>query len=64
LDDQGFGVVGDTYFMGYHTPLRTSHDFYEALRSVRDITDKLNEEFKDVNGTVIEMFPYRLVPGK
>jgi len=50
--------------MGYHTPLRTSHDFYEALRSVRDITDKLNEEFKDVNGTVIEMFPYRLVQGK
>ncbi|XP_059489962.1 NPC intracellular cholesterol transporter 1 homolog 1b-like [Neocloeon triangulifer] len=59
LDDEGFGTVGDTYFMGYHTPLRTSHDFYEALRSVREISAKLNDRFKDINGTAgIEMFPY------
>jgi len=59
LDDEGFGTVGDTYFMGYHTPLRTSHDFYEALRSVRDVSSKLNNDFRDLNGTKIEIFPYR-----
>ncbi|XP_065341040.1 NPC intracellular cholesterol transporter 1 homolog 1b-like [Cloeon dipterum] len=58
LDDEGAGTVGDTYFMGYHTPLRTSHDFYEALRSVREISAKINDRFKDINGTSIEMFPY------
>lgn len=53
-------AVGASYFMTYHTILKTSKDYYEALEWARDIseniTNTLNEGQKE---PVYEVFPYR-----
>ncbi|XP_068081512.1 NPC intracellular cholesterol transporter 1 homolog 1b isoform X2 [Anabrus simplex] len=60
LDDNGLATIGDSYFMGYHTTLKTSKDYYEALRSTRKISEDLTEMIKSHVGeeTNIEVFPY------
>ena len=47
-----------TYFMTYHTILKTSSDFIDGLRHAREICDTIN---KDMNLTKhqSEVFPYR-----
>lgn len=60
-DEYGLTDIGDSYFMGYHTPLKKSSDWYEALRSARTIAENIttminNEHFTDQGVTV---FPYR-----
>ncbi|CAH1389792.1 unnamed protein product [Nezara viridula] len=60
VDMEGVPTIQDTYFMSYHTSLKTSKDYYSALRLAREvaenITSMLNEGRKDHK---IEVFPYR-----
>ncbi|KAI5637789.1 patched family domain-containing protein [Phthorimaea operculella] len=55
--------VGATYFRGYHTVLKTSHDYYSALRAARNVaanlTETINRNLREsgVNKTV-NVFPY------
>ncbi|ROT61660.1 niemann-pick C1 [Penaeus vannamei] len=57
--DKNETAVGASYFMTYHTILKTSKDYYEALEWARDIseniTNTLNEGQKE---PVYEVFPY------
>ncbi|XP_043267009.1 NPC intracellular cholesterol transporter 1 isoform X2 [Venturia canescens] len=55
--------VGASYFMTYHTILKSSADYYESMRAARDIsaniTDMINANLQSrkINQTV-EVFPY------
>lgn len=62
-------TVDASYFMTYHTILKTSHDFYESLRSARAISENITKTIQnslrlsgraesDVEG--IEVFPYSI----
>jgi Niemann-Pick C1 protein len=53
--------VGDSYFMTYHTPLKKSSDWYEALRSSRLIASSISDMINNKNLTSkeITVFPYR-----
>lgn len=50
--------VGATYFMTYHTVLKTSSDFIDAMKKARMIADNITETMgiKEKNYRV---FPYR-----
>ncbi|XP_070150213.1 NPC intracellular cholesterol transporter 1 isoform X4 [Polyergus mexicanus] len=59
----GLSTVGASYFMAYHTILKTSADYYESMRAARvvatNITDMLNCNMKHLNeNTTVEVFPY------
>lgn len=45
-------TVGASYFMAYHTILKTSEDYYESMRAARQIAANLT----DTVGA--EVFPY------
>ncbi|KAI4456062.1 npc intracellular cholesterol transporter 1 [Holotrichia oblita] len=57
-------TVGSSYFMAYHTILKTSKDYYESMRAARkiseNITNTLNHKLREAgdNKTNIEVFPY------
>lgn len=56
-------TVGASYFMAYHTILKSSADYYEAMRSARKIcanlTMMLNEKSEAQGSNVtVEVFPY------
>ncbi|XP_076621985.1 NPC intracellular cholesterol transporter 1 homolog 1b [Colletes latitarsis] len=60
VDKYGLVDVGDSYFMGYHVPLKKSSDWYESLKSARTIAENItnminNERLTDRKITV---FPY------
>jgi Niemann-Pick C1 protein len=64
VDKHGLAHVGANYFMAYHTILKTSKDYFEALRSARtisaNITDTINLRLQTLGySTTIEVFPYR-----
>lgn len=56
-------TVGASYFMAYHTILKSSYDYYESMRSSRkiaaELTDMLNKHLQ-LEGTneTMEVFPY------
>ena len=57
--------VEASYFMAYHSILKTSADYYEALRAARkisaNITDMLNTNLRKWNQTAeVEVFPYSI----
>ncbi|EFN76828.1 NPC intracellular cholesterol transporter 1 isoform X4 [Harpegnathos saltator] len=59
----GMSTVGASYFMAYHTILKTSADYYESMRAARDvaanITDMINCNIKSLGqNTTVEVFPY------
>lgn len=56
----GNSDVGATYFMTYHTVLKTSSDFIDAMKKARIIADNITETMgiKEKNYRV---FPYRYV---
>ncbi|XP_076547894.1 NPC intracellular cholesterol transporter 1 homolog 1b [Osmia lignaria lignaria] len=60
VDKYGLTDVGDSYFMGYHTPLKKSSDWYESLKYSRmiaaNITKMINEE--NFTDNQITVFPY------
>jgi Niemann-Pick C1 protein len=50
----------DSYFMAYHTTLKVSKDYYEALRSARRVTDDISNMLKEhLGSSAVEVFPYR-----
>lgn len=60
-----FSEVGATYFMAFHTILKTSKDYYESLRAARKVADNLTlmieSRVRDANLTTngsVEVFPY------
>uniref|UniRef100_A0ABD2XPG3 SSD domain-containing protein n=1 Tax=Trichogramma kaykai TaxID=54128 RepID=A0ABD2XPG3_9HYME len=60
-DDEGQADVGDSYFMTYHTPLKKSSDWYEALKSARLIAESIEDMIQAKNisqGREIKVFPY------
>ncbi|XP_076281170.1 NPC intracellular cholesterol transporter 1 homolog 1b [Lasioglossum baleicum] len=59
-DKQGSIDVGDTYLMGYHTPLKKSSDWYEALKSARLIANQITKTINKQNcgNEEITVFPY------
>ncbi|XP_011630043.1 NPC intracellular cholesterol transporter 1-like [Pogonomyrmex barbatus] len=60
----GMSTVGASYFMAYHTILKTSADYYESMRAARvvaaNITNMINCNLKKLNAenTSVEVFPY------
>ncbi|XP_020288824.1 Niemann-Pick type protein homolog 1B-like [Pseudomyrmex gracilis] len=59
-DEFGLSDVGDSYFMSYHTPLKKSSDWYEALRTARIISDNITNMINEANVTdkKVQVFPY------
>ncbi|XP_076237952.1 NPC intracellular cholesterol transporter 1 homolog 1b [Calliopsis andreniformis] len=62
VDKYGLVDVGDSYFMGYHTPLKKPSDWYKSLKSARRIASNIttminNNYFTDHEITV---FPYSI----
>ena len=55
--------VGASYFMAYHSILKSSADYYESLRAARvisaNITDTINTNLRNHNiNETVEVFPY------
>jgi Niemann-Pick C1 protein len=47
--------------MTYHTPLKTSEDFYEALRKARIISDRLTDRLRAAtNSSEVRVRPYSM----
>ncbi|XP_015603900.1 NPC intracellular cholesterol transporter 1 homolog 1b [Cephus cinctus] len=59
-DQHGLVDVADSYFMGYHRPLKTSSDWYEAIRAARvvaaNITNMINSA--GLSDNTVQVFPY------
>ena len=57
----GTPVIKDSYFMAYHTHLKTSKDFYTALQVAREVADNITEMLNnEIEGEdKIEVFAYR-----
>ena len=60
LDDENKAHPLDSYFMGYHTTLKTSKDYFEALRAARRVADDMTNMLKEnATSSAVEVFPYR-----
>ncbi|CAL1681672.1 unnamed protein product [Lasius platythorax] len=59
-DEFNLTNVLDSYFMSYHTPLKKSSDWYEALRAARIISENITNMINDakVSEKNIKIFPY------
>lgn len=53
--------IGATNFMTYHTILKSSKDYYEALRWSRRISDWLTKKLQKNDTTTAKVFPYSIV---
>lgn len=53
-------VIGATNFMTYHTVLKSSRDFYQALDWARKISENISMTMS-TNNTEVKVFPYSLV---
>lgn len=59
------GTIGATHFMTYHTILKDSHDYIEALKSAREISTNITNTLRKVKFgeqyyTDAEVFPYSI----
>lgn len=56
------GQVLASRFMAYHTPLRNSRDYTEALRAARALAANITADLRKVPGTdpAFEVFPYTI----
>ena len=52
-------AVGANYFMAYHSILKTSEDFTNALKEVYTLTDEMNQYLRENSNSTAEVFPYR-----
>jgi ribosomal protein L30E len=60
LDDGNMSHPMDSYFMGYHTTLKTSKDYFEALRAARRVAGDITTMIKNYTLlSAVEVFPYR-----
>lgn len=46
----GYGTVGANYFMTYHTILKTSQDFTNAMREARELADNITATINEAVG--------------
>jgi len=51
--------VKDSYFMAYHSIVRTSKDYYTALERGRDAAQELSDTLTLKLNQTVEVFPYR-----
>lgn len=59
LDDESKAHPMDSYFMAYHTTLKTSKDYFEALRAARRVSQDISNMLKEhLNSSAVEVFPY------
>lgn len=63
--NSGLSTVRASYFMAYHTILKSSADYYESMRAARlvsaNITDMINEHLTRLGeNRSIEVFPYSI----
>ncbi|XP_012239099.1 NPC intracellular cholesterol transporter 1 isoform X3 [Bombus impatiens] len=63
--ETGLSKVGASYFMTYHTILKTSADYYESMRAARaisaNITETINNYLKSIgDSSTVEVFPYSI----
>lgn len=62
INKENYYEIKATYFMTYHTVLKTSEDYYHALQSARmvaaNISRTLNSALNDTINSAIEVFPY------
>ncbi|XP_026319568.1 NPC intracellular cholesterol transporter 1, partial [Hyposmocoma kahamanoa] len=61
--NKNFSDVGATYYQGYHSVLKTSYDYYSALRGARNVaanlTETINRRLKENNEPAnVNVFPY------
>ncbi|XP_043798887.1 NPC intracellular cholesterol transporter 1 isoform X5 [Apis laboriosa] len=61
----GLSKVGASYFMAYHTILKTSADYYESMRAARavsaNITNMIDDYLKSIgDNSTVEVFPYSI----
>ncbi|XP_061938456.1 NPC intracellular cholesterol transporter 1 isoform X5 [Apis cerana] len=61
----GLSKVGASYFMAYHTILKTSADYYESMRAARavsaNITNMIDNYLKSIDdNSTVEVFPYSI----
>lgn len=66
VDESKSSVVEATFYMAFHTLLKSSKEYYGALREARvisdNITDMINADIKQRGGnTSVHVFPYRFV---
>lgn len=64
-NETGLSKVGASYFMAYHTILKSSADYYESMRAARvisaNITDTINSYLKSIGSNQnVEVFPYSI----
>lgn len=50
--------IGATYFMTYHTILKTSADYIDAMKKARLIASNITETLRS-KGSDYQVFPYR-----
>ncbi|XP_015181886.1 PREDICTED: Niemann-Pick C1 protein isoform X2 [Polistes dominula] len=61
----GLSTVGASYFMAYHTLLKSSADYYESMRAARlvsaNITNMINQHLTSMGeNKTVEVFPYSI----
>jgi len=60
MDDENNAHPMDSYFMGYHTTLKVSKDYFEALRAARRVSDDITIMLRIyTNSSTVEVIPYR-----
>jgi Niemann-Pick C1 protein len=57
-------VIEASYYMAYHTILKTSSDFYGAIREARRVADNITETINSQltrfgHNATAHVFPYR-----
>ncbi|XP_071876115.1 Niemann-Pick type C-1a isoform X5 [Bombus fervidus] len=63
--ETGLSKVGASYFMAYHTILKTSADYYESMRAARaisaNITETINNYLRSIgDSSTVDVFPYSI----
>ncbi|XP_046672378.1 NPC intracellular cholesterol transporter 1 isoform X2 [Homalodisca vitripennis] len=63
VDENNNTIVEATYYMAFHTILKTSSEYYGAIREARmiadNITEMINTNIQKLGGnTVVNVFPY------
>ncbi|XP_075233527.1 NPC intracellular cholesterol transporter 1 homolog 1b-like isoform X2 [Lycorma delicatula] len=61
LDNRGTANNEDSYFMAFHSNLKTSADYYNALRSSRKIAENITKTIRSkLNDSNVEVFAYSI----
>ncbi|XP_033109697.1 NPC intracellular cholesterol transporter 1-like [Anneissia japonica] len=63
FDDANKTEVGATYFMTYHSILKTSADYIAALRQAREVAENITTMMNHTNadGSYFDVYPYSII---